>query len=237
MKTIDSQLRRMFVEATDEVIPPAPWLETEVIEVLRRPGRVRRSPRDTGEILAFRLGLRLGAGLAALLIALTAVTVLLVSSRIHTSTEPGSGSTTVQVPSPSPNATFVPSPAARASNWPPGQVVPAQLAGSWRAQINSRQIDLGGYSFQLLDPSRCRPDTGTAWICSSGNVVVNGQAIYFITGSCYPPAGPSYGDHFGYEKYAYSLTGNYLVLTRATADTSLPDCGLRLDGTYQRLAS
>jgi hypothetical protein len=124
----------------------------------------------------------------------------------------------------------------RASNWPPGQVVPAQLAGSWRAQINSRQIDLGGYSFQLLDPSRCRPDIATAWICSSGNVVVNGSTIYFITDSCYPPAGSAYGDRFGYEKYAYSLSGNYLILTRAT-NTGVPDCGLRLDGTYQRLAA
>jgi hypothetical protein len=115
-------------------------------------------------------------------------------------------------------------------------VVPAQLAGSWRAQINSRQIDLGGYSFQLLDPSRCRPDTGTSWICSSGNVVVRGQAIYFITDSCYPPAGPSYADRFGYETYAYSLTGNYLTLTRTT-EAGLPDCGFRLDGTYQRLAN
>jgi hypothetical protein len=236
MKTMDSQLRRMFVEATDEVVPPAPWLEAEVIEVLRRPGRARRSPRDGGEILAFRLGLRLGAGLASLLIAVTAVTVLLVSARIHTLTEPGSGSTTVQVPSPSPSATFTPSPAVRASNWPLGQFVPAQLAGSWRAQINSRQIDLGGYSFQVLDPSRCRPDTGTAWICSFGNVVVDGQTIYFITDSCYPPAGPLYADRFGYEKYAYSLFGNYLVLTRAT-NTGLQDCGFRLDGTYQRLAN
>lgn len=236
MKTMDSQLERMFVEATDEVVPPAPWLETEVIEVLRRPGRGRRSPRGGGEILAFRLGLRLGAGLASLLIAVTAVTVLLVSARIYTSTEPGSGSTTVQVPSPSPSATFIPSPAVRASNWPPGQVVPTQLAGSWRAQINGRQVDLGGYSFQILDPSRCRPDIGTAWICSSGNVVVNGQTIYFISDSCYPPAGNAFGDRFGYEKYAYSLFGNYLILTRAT-NTGLQDCGLRLDGTYQRLAN
>jgi hypothetical protein len=236
MKTMDSQLQRMFVEATDEVVPPAPWLETEVVEVLRRPGRVRRSPRDGGEILAFRLGLRLGAGLASLLIAATAVTVLLVSARIHTSTEPGSGSTALHVPSPSPSATFIPSPAVRASNWPPGQLVPPQLAGSWRAQINSRQIDLGGYSFQILDPSRCRPDTGTAWICNSGNVVVNGQTIYFISDSCYPPAGSAYGDRFGYEKYTYSLFGNYLILTRAT-NTGVPDCGLRLDGTYQKLAA
>jgi hypothetical protein len=235
MKTMDSQLRRMFVEAADEVVPPAPWLEGEVIEVLRRPDRVRRSPRHAGEIEAFRLGLRLGAGLASLLIAVTAVTVLLVSSRIHTSTEPGSSST-VQAPSPIPSATFIPSPAVRASNWPPGQVVPPQLAGSWRAQINSRQIDLGGYSFQILDPSRCRPDIATAWICNSGNVVVNGQTIYFISASCYPPAGSAYGDRFGYEEYAYSLSGNYLILSRAT-NTGLPDCGLRLDGTYQRLAA
>jgi hypothetical protein len=237
MKTIDSQLQRTFVEATDEVVPPAPWLETEVINVLRQPSRVRRSRRDGGSAIGeFRPGVRLTASLAALLIALGGVAVLLMSARNHTAPQPGSKPTTVQIPSPSPRDTFIPSPAVRAPNWPAGQVVPAQMAGSWLAQINSQEIDLGGYTYQILDPSRCRPDTGTAWICRSGNVVVNGQAIYFMTDVCNPPSGNAYFGPFGYEKYSYWLAGDSLTLVKTT-DTGLRDCGLRLDGTYQRIAA
>jgi len=235
MKPTDSQLRQMFVRATDEAVPPAPWLETEVINAMRRPRAVRRPWRTEGAIGDFPQGLRLAASLAALLIAFAGVSVLLMSARGHILPESGGRSTTVQTASPGPRVTFTPSPAVRAPNWPAGDMVPAQLAGSWQLQTNSRQIDLGGYSFQVREPSRCRPDFGTTWVCTSGNVVVNGQEVDFITDTCSPQAGNTFVGEFGYEKYFYSLSGNTLTLTKPT-DPGWSDCGFGLQGTYTKIS-
>jgi hypothetical protein len=228
MKTIDSQLRQSFVQATDEVIPPAPWLETQVVDALRQRRRVRPRWRDLGAIGGFGPGLRLAAGLVALLIAVAGVAVLMVSARSHTSTVPGGTSTTIQTPSPSPTATFRPSPAVRASYWPPGEPVPAQLAGSWQSQISSRQIDLGGYTFQPRDASGCA--------CDSGNVEVSASAIYFMTDTCTPSASLNPVNKFGYEKYSYTLTGTTLILVRAP-DPGQSNCGFSFQGSYTRIAS
>ena len=42
MKTNDNLLKRRFVLAIDEVIPPAPWLENRVIDMVRRNSRPKR---------------------------------------------------------------------------------------------------------------------------------------------------------------------------------------------------
>jgi hypothetical protein len=89
MMASDSRLRDRFVQAIDEVVRPAPWLEAEVVEALRRhPSSGRRALR-LGSFGGFRSGFRLAAGLVALLIAVATVAALLMSSHLHTTTVPG----------------------------------------------------------------------------------------------------------------------------------------------------
>ena len=99
----DSELKRMFVLATDEVIPPAPWLESQVVDALNRHGRSRPVARGSGVIGGFGPGLRLVAGVAAVLVALVAVAALLMNTRLHSSLAPGLRSTPVQSPAPAPS--------------------------------------------------------------------------------------------------------------------------------------
>jgi hypothetical protein len=220
MKASDSQLRQMFVLATDEVIPPAPWLETQVIDALPRP-RVRRSWRHVGRIGEFSSGLRLAAGLVALLIAGAGVAALLMSARSHTLTVPGGRSTLV------PTDTFTPSPAVRASTWPPGGPVPVQMAGSWQQNPSAQILHLGAYTFQLGD---VQPEPNICGYCVIGNVVVSGSEIDFIDDTCTLKA------NFGFERFTYTLTGNTLVLTRAVG-SGQSACRWLLAGTYTRVKS
>lgn len=228
----ERQIFDQFHESLD--VQPRPGaidrLETALatVNALGQRRRARWPWRDMGAIGELGPGLRLTAGLVALLIAVAGVAVLLISARSHTQTVPGGHSTPVQTPSPSPAVTFTPSPAFRASNWPPGGTVPAELAGSWQSQVNSRQIDLGGYTFQVLPASGCS--------CGSGNVVVNGPEIYFMTDACTPPSSPAPVFKFGYETYSYTLTGSTLVLVRA-ADPRQSNCGFGFQGTYTRIAT
>ena len=237
MKTDDSQLQQMFVRATDEVIPPAPWLEAQVVEALQRRRRVRRRVIDLGAIGGFGSGLRLTAGMAALLIAVGTVAALLMSARIlHNPTVPGGSSTT---PLPILTVPFTPSPAVRASNWPPGGPVPAQLAGAWQQAPSAQILHLGLYTFQVGDE---HPDDatngGNIGPPLFGNVVVNGSEIDFMSDIC------TLNGDFGFERFTYTVNGNTLVITRTPGPgqsncwaPSSPSLWPSLAATYSRIGT
>ncbi len=174
MKTND-ELRKRFVMAIDEVLPPAPWLETRVIDAVRRRPRYRP--------LAFG-----------------------VDPKTHLQT---------LSPTPSPTFTFTPSPAVRAANWPPGEQVPAELAGCWQPELLQAgdTLCLGGYSFNFGGDI-------------DGNVVVNGSEIDFISDICTNDA------KFGFDRYKYTTTGDTLVLTRI----GTLNCHWGLQRSFKRVA-
>ena len=99
MTTKDTQLKERFVMAIDEAIPPAPWLEARVTKAVQRVPRHGQRVFGLSTALDFRPGLRLAAGLAALLIAIAAVTALLMSARLHSPTVPVGPGPTVTSPS------------------------------------------------------------------------------------------------------------------------------------------
>ncbi len=233
MKPNESHLRQMFVRATDEVIPPAPWLETRVVDAAERRGTAARQVFNLAALRGFGPGLQLTAGVIAVLIALVAVAALLMSARLlHQPTVPGGRSTSVQTPGGA-IIPFTPSPAVRAAGWPPGGPVPAELAGAWQKSQLTPTLHLAAYSFQLGE-ERDGPNIDPV---AYGNVVVNGSEIDFISDVCTARAQP------GLERYSYTLTGNILVLTRlhfpgeSTCKTGSglfwPDLG----GTYSRVAT
>ena len=219
MKENDSLLQQMFVRATDEVVPPAPWLESRVAAALHRRGREGQRPVASvmfGGIIGS--GLRLTAGLVAVLLAVAVVASVLMGTRLlHSPTVPGNGPT-VQTPS------FVPSPAIRAANWPPGGPVPSELAGAWQSSPTAQTLYLGGYTFQV-------GDRGPIAQLYFGNVVVNGSEIDFISDFCTRNAA------FGFESFTYTVVGNTLVITRASGPGQ-SNCAIglpRLAGTYTRV--
>ena len=221
---IDEETVRERIHRAVGYEPPSPSFGTRPITDL--PGSSR--PQPLGKSHAAWMG-----AVAALLavVAVGTLTLGLRAVRMN-HTAPAA----VQTHSPSPRSTFTPSPAVRASNWPAGQPVPAQLAGSWQSQFGSRRIDLSGFTDQLTDSSRCIPGTGfPVGVCGYGNVVVNGNAIYFVTDTCFAPASQLTGQ-FGYEEYTYSLTGDSLVLVKAD-DPGQSVCGFYLQGTYKRIAT
>jgi hypothetical protein len=204
MTTNDSQLRQMFVRATDEVIPPAPWLVAHVVDAMERRTKARRWVIDLGALRGFGPGLRLTAGVLAVLIAIVAVAALLMSARLlNHATVPGGRSSSVQTPGIIP---FTPSPAVRGADWPPGGPVPAQLAGSWQQPPYAATVlHLAAYSFQFGEETNGPNLDPLAF----GNVVINGSEIDFVSDAC-----TSRG--FGFERYTYTLSGNTLVLARAS---------------------
>ena len=218
MNMSDSELRKRFVMAINEVLPPAPWLESQVIEVTTR--RQRHRGFNVGMAVGLTSGLRLAAGLIAVLIVIATVGALLISARLHSSLVPANPKTHVQTPSatPSPKFAFTPSPAVRAANWPPGGTVPTALAGCWQPKfIDSKYVlCLGGYTWDWIDNS-----------VPNGNVVVNGSEIDFISDVCTNAA------TFGYDRYSYTITGDTLVLTRSGPRT----CGWALQGSWTKVAS
>lgn len=228
MKRNGNQLQQMFVRATDEVIPPAPWLESQVMDALHRRGRARSGLIDLGTLGAFGSGLRLTAGLAALLIAVGTVAALLMSAHLLPSLSiPGARSTTVGTPSPNPAHQFTPSPAVRGSNWPPGGPVPAAMAGSWRSSSIAPILHLGAYTFQLGEEYD-NPNLGPLVF---GDVVVNGSEIDFMSNVC-----TTSGD-FGFERFTFTLSANILVITKAQGPGQ-SYCGSGwpwLPGTYSRV--
>jgi hypothetical protein len=229
MKTNETQLRQMFVTATDEVVPPAPWLEAHVVDAVRRRARTRRRIIDVAALAGFGPSLRLTAGVVAILVAVVAVAALLMSARLlHHSTVPGGRSSTVQTPEGS-IIPFIPSPAVRAATWPAGGPVPAELTGSWQKSQLTPTLHLAGYTFQLGE-ERNGPNINPA---AFGNVVVNGSEIDFISDACTADAQP------GLERYTYSLSGNVLVLTRllVPGQANCSDQGPwpNFAGTYSRV--
>ncbi len=226
-------LRREIELWVEGAAPPAPWLEEKVIAAVRADQEVGRPTgprpqRDFGALGGFGSGLRLAAGLVALLIAVGAVAALLMSARLlHNPTVPGGRSTTVQTPSPSPPSTFTPSPAVRAANWPPGGPVPAQLAGGWQQNPSAQVLHLGGYTFELGD---VQPEPNICGYCVIGNVVVNSSEIDFIDDTCTLKA------DFGFERFTYTLSGNTLVITRAQGPGQSA-CRWLLAGTYSRVST
>jgi len=218
MMTSDSELRRRFVMAIDEVLPPAPWLGGQVGDAVQRERHgVRRALEGGG--LSPRL--RLAAGAAAVLITVIAVTTLLFSAGLHNRTVPNPSRN--PTPGPSPTYTFTPSPAVRSASWPPGGTVPTELAGCWQPKLllPTDTLCLGGYTF----------DFGQDFIV--GNVVVNGSEIDFISDTCTAQA------TYGYDRYHYTVTGGALVLTRfPTSNTGARgNCGWGLQGSYTKLSS
>jgi hypothetical protein len=231
----DWVLRREIERLVDGAAPPAPWLEQRVIAAVRAHGEAgsRSGPRPRRDFVAFPRfgsGARLAAGLVALLIALGTVGALLLSARLlDNPTVPDSRPTTA--PSQSLPPTFTPSPAVRASNWPPGVTVPAPLAGAWQPENQRNVLYLGGYTWELgtdqIDNfgNLCGPGP-----CYIGNVVVNGSEIDFIDDTCTLKAA------YGFERFTYTLTGNTLVLTRAQGPGQSA-CQWLLAGPYTRVST
>lgn len=230
MKTSDTQLQTMFVRATDDVIPPAPWLEAKVVDAVQRRNRTGRGrERGGGGQLWVRPGLRPVAAIVAVLIAAGAVAALLTSARLLHSVVPGAGQTT-QTPSPF-QPPFTPSPAVRGANWPPGGTVPTQLAGAWQGPYNSALLHMGAYTWEIGDETA--PDASQTLcgpICYVGNVVVNGSEIDFIDDIC------TVKRKFGFERFTYTLTGDTLVLNPASGPGQSV-CVWRIGGTYTRVST
>jgi hypothetical protein len=221
----DKELRRRFVMAMDEILPPAPALESCVRDDLRferRPGR--RTPTG-GNIFRHRSGLRLAAGLAAILVGITVVS-LLFGVRVLQPIAPSHQPT----PAASPSAyEFTPTATTRSASWPAGGAVPADLAGCWQSQAHPNdpalEVCLGQYSF----------DVGRGY--SVGNVVVNGSEVDLFSDAC--------GSNVArpYDAYRYTISGSRLVLTSLSRliarGTGLADswssCGWELDGSYSKL--
>ena len=209
MKQSDGQLQMMFVRATEEVVPPAPWLESHIADAIHQRSRQQRPAIYVGVFRGFGGGLRLTAGLVAVVLVIAAVAGLLMNTRLlHNPTVPGNKST-IQTPA------FTPSPAVRAANWPPGGPVPPQLAGCWQPELLQAgdNLCLGGYSFDF------GPDI-------DGNVVVNGSEIDFISDICTNDA------KFGLDRYKYTISGDTLVLTRI----GTLNCHWGLQRSFKRVA-
>lgn len=212
MTQSDRQMQQMFVHATDEVVPAAPWLEGRIVDAIHQRSRGRRLAFRVDAFRGFGSGLRLTAGLVAIVVVIAAIAGLLMTTRLlHNPPAPGSKST-VQTPLP-----FRPSPAVRAANWPPGGPVPAELAGAWQPPLsapackasNGCILHLGVYTFQVGEEYLNPPPPGNVTPPVYGNVVVNGSEIDFMSDVC-----TQTGD-FGFERFTYKLTGNTLVITRA----------------------
>ncbi len=220
MSTNDTQLRERFVMAIDEAVPPAPWLEARVTEAIQRVPRRRQRLFGLDVAFDFRPGLRLAAGLAAVLIGIAAVAALLMSARLHAPTVPVKPGPTVTSPSPSQaevpwnpsDSPFTPT-TVRSTSWPPGGPVPAELAGSWQPKVHQLKtgvLYLAGYSFLIQ--------------IIGGNVVVNGSEIDFMVEPC------------GVDRFSYTLTGDTLVLARI-GKVPPPACAFQFQGTYTRLVA
>ena len=145
MMANDSRLQQRFVQAIDDVVPPAPWLETQVVEALQHRPRSRRFALGVGSLGGFPSGFRLAAGLVALLIAVATVGVLLMSSNLHGTTVPGGRTTPVQTPL-----------------LPPAGLMSAAVVYDTK---NRTVVVFGGYSFNGIADSNGETWTwdGTAW--------------------------------------------------------------------------
>ena len=221
--TPDSDLRRRYVLALDEILPPAPALGPRVNEALRREQR-SRGIRISGPVFS-RLGpgLRFTTGMAALIVGILAASTLVLTGRVLVSPATSHG--------PHPYS-FVPASTTPAADWPQGGPVPSSLAGCWQLQTQTgdgrHELCLGNYSFDL----------GRGW--SVGNVVVNsGEVDFFRNDIC------AMNTSHPADSYVYSVSGAELILINRdklvprTTGLVNPDssCGWELDGTYVKLAN
>ena len=227
----DNDLRRRFVMAVDEVLPPAPALEYRVHDALRREKRRVVEPQRGGRgVAGLGPGLRLAASLAALLIAVSVVATLVYSATMHHTIVPS------HRPAP-PSYKFSPTATTRSADWPEGGPVPADLAGCWQLQKYpsdpAKELCLGEYSFDVGQGS------------SVGNVVVNGTEIDLFSYQSPDPVRNGFNicGSNGQEKYRYTVAGSTLVLVNFAKLYPLGiglanpgACGWELDGTYSKLA-
>ena len=223
MMATDNDLRRRYILALDEVLPPAHGLEARVNEILRREQRSRDRRRTTLMFSAFGPSLRLTAGMAALIVGIIVASMLVFTGRAFLSPATSTG--------PQPYR-FAPTPTTPAADWPQGGPVPASLAGCWqlqsRASDKRHEVCLGQYSF----------DIGRGW--SVGNVVVKGDEVdFFRSDICV------LNSNHPADSYLYSVDGGTLTLINLNklvpGGTGLVNtdsgCGWELDGTYLKLAS
>jgi hypothetical protein len=226
MVMTDKELRRRFVMAVDEVIPPAPALEARVREDLWLEQQPGRQTSVSGSVFHRGSGLRLAA--VATLVLLALATAALLSVRVLEPIGPSYQPTPLASPS---AYKFTPTATTRSASWPAGGPIPAELEGCWQSQQHPNdpafELCLGRYSF----------DIGRGY--SVGNVVVNGSQVDFFTNAC--------GSNVGmpYDGYNYTITGSQLVLTSLSKliprgfgpVDSWSNCGWELDGSYSRVAS
>lgn len=218
--TNDSELRRRYLLAIDDVLPASPWLEARVANALRQEKESGRRPGWKGAPSSAQR-LRIAAGLAVVLLSITVVTALVFSARLLHPVVPTHRPTPLA--SPTPTYTFTPSATTRSANWPAGGPVPADLAGCWQSQKYANnptyEVCLGKYSF----------DFGQGF--AVGNVVVNGSEIDFISDICTSDA------TYGYDRYTYTLNGGTLTLTKlpASGTGAWGNCGWRLAGSYAKV--
>ena len=228
MMMTDKELRRRFVMAVDEILPPAPALEARVRTELRHEQRLSRS-LPGGSVFRDRFGLRFAAGLLAALVAATLVTAVLFGARPFGPAMPAHQP--APLASPPSGYEFTPTATNRSASWPAGGPIPAELAGCWQNLKHPSdpafEVCLGQYSF----------DVGQGY--ALGNVVVSGSEVDFFSGVC--------GSNVGmpYDGYRFTITGSQLVLTslaRLVARGTGPvdpwsNCGWELDGSYSRVTS
>ena len=221
--TTDSDLRRRYVLALDEVLPPAPALGPRVNEVLRREQRSRGRRGSRPVFSRLGPGMRLTAGIAALIVGILAASAVVLTGRVLVSPATSHGPQSYN---------FVPTPTTPAADWPQGGPVPSSLAGCWQLQTllgdKRHELCLGNYSFDLGQG------------LSVGNVVVNsGEVDFFRSDIC------AMNKNSPADSYVYSVSGDQLILINrdklvpranglANTDSS---CGWELDGSYIRLAN
>lgn len=220
--TNDSDLRRRYVLALDEALPPAPALGARVSEVLRREQR-SRDRRSAPMFWRLGSGLRLSAGMGALIVGILAASTLLLTGRSLISPATSHGAHPYR---------FVPTTTAPAADWPQGGLVPSSLAGCWQLQTRAgdehHELCLGQYSFDIGQGS------------SIGNVVVNGDEVIFFRSDICAMNMNRPGD-----RYLFVVAGGKLSLVNvdklvargpALVNTD-PACGWELDGTYLKVAT
>jgi hypothetical protein len=96
-------------------------------------------------------------------------------------------------------------------------------------------LHLGAYTFEIGNE---HPTSSTIGPPLFGNVVVNGSEIAFLSDICLADGS------FGFERFTYTLTGDNLVITKASGPGQ-SSCGWQLGpnlwpliaGTYTRVSA
>src|SRR5260370_34628277 len=146
MKTNENLLKRTFVLAIDEVIPPAPWLENRVIDMVWRTSRPKRRTFGLAGLFVSRPSFRIATQLMALLLVVAVIAAVLINAHLHTQTVPSRKGHPVPSVSPSaaqaevpwdpPNSAFTPEHDRQPSR-PPGGPLPDALTGAWHTRAHA----------------------------------------------------------------------------------------------------